>query len=229
MTKKVNCHSEGKARRISTNEESKYLELVKMVSLGEIGTFTRGNGLQKKDFTESGVPCIHYGQIHTYYGIHTEKTISFVSEEVAKSLKKAKSGDLIIAGVSENKEDVCKAVAYLGDDEVCISGDSFVFSHKQNPKFISYFFKTDFFQDQKIKFAFGTKVIRVHNSNLSKIKIPLPPLNVQNEIVQILDKFDCLVNDLSKGIPAEIAARRKQYAYYREKLLSFKSLEKSED
>ena len=65
-------------------------------------------------------------------------------------------------------------------------------------------------------------------SNLKKLKIPLPPLPVQEEIVRILDNFDALVNDISIGLPAEIEARQKQYEYYREKLLSFKELDKRE-
>ncbi|MCY3879291.1 MAG: restriction endonuclease subunit S [Rhodobacteraceae bacterium] len=56
----------------------------------------------------------------------------------------------------------------------------------------------------------------------SKFRIPVPPHEVQQEIVAILDKFDALVNDLSDGLPAEIAARRKQYEHYRDKLLTFK-------
>jgi len=54
-----------------------------------------------------------------------------------------------------------------------------------------------------------------------RYKIPLPPLPVQEEIVRILDNFAALVNDLTQGLPAEIAARRKQYEYYRDKLLTF--------
>ena len=56
---------------------------------------------------------------------------------------------------------------------------------------------------------------------MSTIKIPIPPIEVQEKIVKILDKFDVLVNDLSQGLPAEIKARNKQYEYYRDKLLSF--------
>lgn len=197
-------------------------ELVKMMSLGEVGEFVRGNGLQKKDFVEFGVPCIHYGQIYTYYGTFTHQTKSFVSEAVAKKLKKAQSGNLIIAGVSENKEDVCKAVVYLGDDEICISGDSFAFSHSQNPKFMGYFFQSEQFHKQKSKCITGTKVMRVHIDSLKNFQIPIPPLKVQNEVVEILDKFDALVNDISQGLPAEITTRKKQYEHYREKLLSFK-------
>ena len=56
-------------------------------------------------------------------------------------------------------------------------------------------------------------------------KIPLPPLEEQKRIVDILDRFDTLCNDISKGLPAEIEARKKQYEYYRDKLLSFKKKE----
>ena len=57
---------------------------------------------------------------------------------------------------------------------------------------------------------------------IKKIKIPVPPLLIQECIVKILDRFDTLCNDISKGIPAEIEARQKQYEYYRDKLLTFK-------
>ena len=62
----------------------------------------------------------------------------------------------------------------------------------------------------------------VNKSDIIKLEIPVPPLEEQTRIVTILDKFDALVNDLSCGLPAEIAARRKQYAYYRDRLLTFK-------
>lgn len=54
------------------------------------------------------------------------------------------------------------------------------------------------------------------------MKIPLPPLAEQERIVTILDRFDALCNDLTSGLPAEIEARKKQYEYYRDKLLTFK-------
>lgn len=62
----------------------------------------------------------------------------------------------------------------------------------------------------------------VNKKDLIGIPIPIPPLAEQQRIVDILDKFDALTNDISAGLPAEIEARRKQYAYYRDKLLTFK-------
>ena len=199
---------------------------VTWMKMSEIGTFTRGNGLQKKDFTESGTPCIHYGQIYTYYGTFTSETKSFVSHETAKKCKKAHKGDLIFATVSENIEDVCKCVAWLGNEEICISGDSLSFCHNQNPKYLAYYFQTTAFSTYKKTKVTGTKVIRLHQSKLEQFSIPIPPLAEQERIVSFLDRFDALTNDLSQGLPAEIAAVQEQYEYYRDKLLSFLRNEK---
>ena len=197
---------------------------IKFVPMGDetIGKFTRGSGLQKKDFTNNGVGCIHYGQIYTYYGTYAMKTKTFVSEEFAKKSRIARHGDLIIATTSENDEDVCKAVAWLGNEGIAISGDACFYTHKLNPKYVAYFFQTEQFQKQKRLFITGTKVRRVNVSALEKILIPLPPLEEQQRIVDILDRFDTLVNDIKIGLPAEIEARQRQYEYYRDKLLTFK-------
>lgn len=192
--------------------------------MGEIGTFIRGNGLQKKDFTESGVGCIHYGQIYTHYGTFADKTKSFVSDELAKSLLKVESGDIVLACTSENIEDVAKAVAWLGKDTIVTGGHSVVFKHKENPKYIAYFFQTALFFNQKKKYAYGAKVIDIKIDDLAKIEIPIPPMELQEKIVAILDRFETLVNDLSKGLPAEIEAVKAQYEYYRNKLLTFKQI-----
>jgi type I restriction enzyme S subunit len=186
-----------------------------------IGKFIRGGGLQKKDFTESGVGCIHYGQIYTYYGTYTDKTKSFVSEEFAKKARMAKHGDLVIATTSENDEDVCKAVAWLGDEKIAVSSDACFYTHSLNPKYVSYYFQTEQFQKQKRSFITGIKVRRVNADNLAKIKIPVPSEEEQERIVSILDKFDILTTSISEGLPKEIELRKKQYEYYRDMLLTF--------
>ena len=187
----------------------------------EVGDFIRGGGLQKKDFTENGVGCIHYGQIYTHYGTHAERTKTYVSEECFKKARKAKHGDLIIATTSENDEDVCKAVAWLGKEEIAVSSDACIFRHTLNPKFVSYFFQTEEFQKQKRQYITGAKVRRVNADDLAKFLIPIPSLNEQARIVAILDKFDALTHSLTEGLPREIELRQKQYAHYRDLLLGF--------
>ena len=191
------------------------------VELGAIGDIIRGNGLQKKDFQDAGVPCIHYGQIYTYYGIETEVAKSFVNIELSQKLKKAKNGDLIVATTSENIEDVGKALVWHGKDEVCIGGHSCVIRTEQNSKYLAYFFRTSYFQNQKKKRVLGTKVIELYPKNLAKIQIILPSLSTQSQIVTVLDNFNTLTDSLSEGLPKEIELRQKQYEYWREQLLNF--------
>ena len=70
----------------------------------------------------------------------------------------------------------------------------------------------------------GGTIQRLYNTNLAKTIIAVPVLSEQQHIVSILDKFEALVNDLTEGIPAEIAAVQEQYEYYRNKLLTFKDV-----
>lgn len=192
----------------------------------KLGIFIRGGSFQKKDFLEEGIGCIHYGQIFTYYKTYANETKTFINEELARKCRKAQNGNLIIATTSENDEDVCKAVTWLGNEEIAISSDACIYKHHMNPKYVSYFFQTEQFQSQKRQYITGTKVRRVNADNLAKILIPIPPIEEQERIVDILDKFDTLTNSISEGLPYEIELRKKQYEYYRDKLLTFKKLEK---
>ena len=194
---------------------------VQWMPLGEVGTFAKGHGILKSDFVETGFPCIHYGQVHTIYNTFTYTNKSFISEELAAKCRKAHKGDLIIASTSEDVEACCKAVAWMGDYEVAVSGDAHIFSHNQNPKYMAYLFQTEMFQKQKRPYAVGAKVVRVKSESMEKFVFPFPSLAEQERIVGILDKFETLVNDLSKGLPAEIALVQKQYEYYRNLLLTF--------
>ncbi|EKO52637.1 type I restriction modification DNA specificity domain protein [Leptospira kirschneri str. 200801925] len=190
---------------------------VEWKTLGEVGNFVRGSGIQKSDFTESGTGCIHYGQIHTHYGTWADKTKSFINNEFAARLRKAHTGDLVIATTSEDDDALAKAVAWLGNEEVAVSTDAYIYRHTINPKYMSYFFQTELFQSQKKPYITGTKVRRISGESLAKIQIPIPPLPVQAEIVRILDAF----TELSTELSTELTARKKQYNYYRDQLLSF--------
>jgi len=190
---------------------------VEYKAIGEIGTLVRGNGMPKSDFEETGVGCIHYGQIYTYYGTWTAETISFIAKEKADKLAKVDPGDIIITNTSENIDDVCKAVAWLGDCQIVTGGHATVLKHDQDSKYISYYLKTPTFFTEKKRYATGTKVIDVSAKNLGKIKIPVPPLEIQREIVKVLDTFTKLEAELE----AELEARRRQYHYYRDQLLNF--------
>ena len=188
--------------------------------LGEVGEFVRGSGLQKSDFVDEGLPCVHYGQIHTRFGIAADEAVANISAMQFHRLKHANHGDLLIATTSEDDEAVGKATVWLGHEEVAIGGDMFIFRHVLEPKYVSYFFASSLFGDQKRPYITGTKVKRISEKGLSRIRIPVPPLEVQHEIVKILDQFTTLEAELE----AELEARRPQYEHYRNHLLSYDSL-----
>ena len=184
-------------------------------TLGEIGTFVRGNGLQKTDFREEGVGCIHYGQIYTYYGMFTNKTKSFVSSELASKLKKVEQGDIVLACTSENIEDVCMCVVWEGEETIVTGGHSSIYKHNENPRFIAYFLKSKAFEVQKIKYAYGAKVIDIKNDDLEKIYILLPSREKQDKIVDFLNKFEYSIDSLTIALEAS----KKRYEYYRDEIL----------
>lgn len=188
-------------------------------TLGEVGEFIRGNGLQKSDLTDAGLPAIHYGQIHTHYGNWAAETKSFVNETLAAKLRKARPGDLVIATTSEDDEAVAKATAWVGDSDVAVSGDAYIYRHTLDPKFVAYFFESAGFQDQKKRHISGTKVRRVSGDRLATIRIPVPPAEVQHAVVRLLDAFAAQKTALETTLEAELVARRRQYEYCRDALL----------
>ena len=187
--------------------------------LKDVATITRGGSFQKKDYEESGFPCIHYGQVYTLYGLFVEETASFIGDMVAAKQRKAVTNDIIMAVTSENIEDVCKCVAWLGEGEVAVSGHTAIIHHTLDPKYLVYYLHSSMFYSQKVKLAHGTKVIEVKPDSLGEIRLPVPPLEVQREIVRVLDNFTFLTAELT----AELLNRQKQFDYYRNILLTFHS------
>ncbi|MET3963066.1 restriction endonuclease S subunit [Marmoricola sp. OAE513] len=187
--------------------------------LGELGEFIRGRRFTKSDYVDAGLGTIHYGEIYTDYGTTASSVHRFVSPELKGSLRLARQGDLIIAATGENVEDVCKAVAWLGEDEVAVHDDCYIFRHSLDPTFAAYIFQTPAFREQKVRLASESKLARVSGANLARIVVPAPPRAVQVEIVRILNAFGALQAELE----AELRARREQFVHYRDSLFAFDS------
>jgi type I restriction enzyme specificity protein hsdS len=105
----------------------------------------------------------------------------------------------------------------------CVLGPNAILvrSEKASNKFLYYLFQAEYFQKELAKITSNAGQGKFNKTNLKQIKLPVPPLSEQRRIVDILDRFDTLTNSISEGLPKEIALRRKQYAYYRDALLSF--------
>lgn len=189
--------------------------------IGELGALFRGRRFVKSDYVEVGIPAIHYGQLYTFYGTTSATAVSQIRTELAPAMRYAESGDVVIAEVGETVADVGRAVAWLGATPVAIHDGCFGFRHSMNPTFVAYCFQTRRFQAQKDQYVSRAKMKRLSLDGLKRIEIPVPSLDEQRRVVEILNGFDALVNDLSFGLPAELAARRMQYEHYRDRLLTF--------
>lgn len=165
----------------------------KYKTFGEIGTFLRGKSIQKADFVEHGLPCIHYGQIHTKFGVSVDKHLSEIPEEVYNKSIIASPGDVVIAITSEDLEGSCKSTAWLGDYDVAVSSHAAVYKHNLNPKFIVYYLRSNSFYIEKEKYARGFKVMEIKPTDIERIPIPVPSKEIQSRVVSELDKINELI------------------------------------
>ena len=196
---------------------------VECKTLGEIATeLYRGSGIKRDEVTQEGIECVRYGEIYTTYDIWFDKCVSHTNESKITSKKYFEHGDILFAITGESVEEIAKSCAYVGNEKCLAGGDIVVMKHNQNPKYLAYALSTTEAQRQKSYGKIKSKVVHASVPSISVISIPLPSLNEQARIADILDKFHSLVMDISQGIPAEIEARKKQYEYYRDKLLTFK-------
>ena len=177
----------------------------------------RGSGIKRDQVTEEGIPCVRYGEIYTTYGVWFEECKSHTKLEYVKSPKYFEHGDILFAITGESVEDIAKCCAYIGNEKCLAGGDIVVLKHKEDPKYISYALSTVDAQRQKSSGKVKSKVVHSSVPSIKAIKLPVPPLEVQREIVHILDSFTLLTAELT----AELTARKKQYEFYRNKLLTF--------
>ncbi len=162
-------------------------------TFGDVGSFLRGKSIQKADFVKNGLPCIHYGQIHTKFGVSVDKHISEIPIEVYNKSIIASYGDVIIAITSEDLEGSCKSTAWLGNYDIAVSSHAAVYKHNLCPKFIAYYLRSNSFYYEKQKYARGFKVMEIKTTDIAKIPIPVPPLSEQQRIVSELDLLSSII------------------------------------
>ena len=197
-------------------------EGVETRKLGEISIISRGASPRPiKSFItddKNGVHWIKIGDVAPE-SKYIEGTKERITQEGAKKSRFVKKGDFILSNsMSFGRPYILKIDGCIHDGWLSIGEfEKFVI-----PDFLYHILTSNAIQKEFAQRAsFGGAVQNLNADIVRDVEIPVPPLPVQAEIVRILDKFDAICNDLSKGLPAEIGARRKQYEYYRDKLLTF--------
>lgn len=190
-------------------------------SLSEIGKFVRGKRFVKTDIIDTGTPCIHYGELYTYYGVWTEKAQSYLNPASSKSLRFASKNDIIIVGAGEDEWDIGIGVAWLNDEDVVIHDACYAFSHSMNPKYVSYFLRSDSYHLQIKPYVRTGKISAISSNDIGKARLLIPSLAEQELTAKLLDEFSLKYKTIIYELKTEIESRQKQYEYYRDKMLTF--------
>ncbi len=182
-------------------------------TFGEIGSVERGAGISKKDFVKEGLPCIHYGQLHTILGPRTTKHFTSIPHNLLPKYKIAHTGDLVMAITSEDVEGSCKSTVWLGDYDIIVGSDAAIFHHKQDGTFLSYYTMTKAFFNEKAKYAKGFKVTHISAKEIEKIPVYLPPLFLQRLFAQRIEQIEREKSEVQKSIKdlETLLASRMQY------------------
>ena len=193
--------------------------------IGEITRVFSAARVHKNEWTQEGVPFYRSSDvISKFNGVENSRGKAYISFDLYKRLS-AKSGkimkdDILITGggtigipyVVPSDEPI-----YVKDaDLLCIQK-----SKEFNSRFLYHYFLSTEFRKYLENITHNATIAHYTISQIENTPVPLPPLDVQTRIVNVLDNFEKICSDLNIGLPAEIEARQKQYEYYRDKLLTF--------
>ncbi len=165
------------------------------VPLGKIGILTRGSGIKRSEICENGYPCIRYGELYTTYKTSFYNAKSHTSLSIFNKSYKIHKGDVLMSLTGENKEDISKGLAYLGNEDIAMGGDMTCLSnHQMNPLYIVYCLNSPYGINIKRKLATGDIIVHMSNDKISSIGIPVPPFNEQNKIVEKINMIFQLID-----------------------------------
>ena len=177
-------------------------EWVRCSSLGEI---VRGSGIKRTETVADGLPCVRYGELYTTYNTSFVKTKSFITAELDVKCKHFGYGDILMTLTGENKPDIAKAVAYLGNAPVAAGGDlAYWTCHGMNPLYLVYALSCPYAISRKVHLATGDIIVHISGDKIGSILLPIPPLEEQariaariEEIETLLSKYDATEQQLS--------------------------------
>ena len=203
----------------------KFENKVKIVKLGELFEFKNGINKEKSSFGK-GTPIINYVNVYKKNKIYFEDLQGLVEATDDELIRyKVKRGDVFFTRTSETIEEIGFTSVLLEDIENCVFSGFLLRARPLTdlllPEYCAYCFSTSSIRNAIIRKSTYTTRALINGTSLSQIEIPLPPLEVQKRIVEVLDNFEKICNDLNIGLPAEIEARQKQYEFYRNYLLTF--------
>lgn len=188
-----------------------------VVQFSDLGPIIRGKRFVRDDIRTEGQPCIHYGDMYTYYGTKAVTAKTFLERDFSKKMRYAHKGDVVIVGAGENDYDIGVGLVWMGEEPAAVHDACYILKHHQIPMYISYYLRSNIYHQQLKKYVSSGKISSFSAEGLGKVYIPIQSEDKQRQIASILDTFETYISKLEKMIEL----RQKQYEYYREKLLTF--------
>lgn len=207
---------------------------VKYKNLEDLGSFYGGlTGKSKDDFENGNKIFITYKNVYSNpsLDLHPIERVKIGESENQRTLE---YGDVIFTGSSETPDEcgISSVVTEIPQDDLYLNSFCFIFRFNNlneiYPPFMKHLFRSSSIRKQISRTANGVTRYNVSKKLMAKISIPLPPMKVQQEIVHLLDDFTAKTTKLQDNLNEELEACKKQYEFYRDKLLTFKELNESE-
>ena len=162
-----------------------------------LGTMIRGRGIKRTETVAQGYPCIRYGEIYTTYETSFDSAVSFVPETLDKDCLHFSSGDVVFTLTGENKVDIAKTVAFLGDGQIAAGGDlAFWTHHGMNPLYLVYYMASPYCIELKRRTATGDIIVHISTTKVGDFLVPVPPINEQNRIVSAIEQLFAVASTL---------------------------------
>ena len=171
-------------------------------SLSEIGVFSKGFGITRDQAQSGNIPCIRYGEIYTTHHNYIRRFCSYISQEIANTSTKLKTGDILFAGSGETKEEIGKAVAFVGREDAYAGGDIIILSPKINVSslFLGFVLNNESSVKQKSSLGQGDAVVHIHAKELAGVLVPFPNHDEQHAIASVLSEMDTMILRLEQAI-----------------------------
>ena len=162
-----------------------------------LGTMNRGRGIKRTETVAQGCPCIRYGEIYTTYETSFDSAVSFVPDTLDKDCLHFSSGDVVFTLTGENKVDIAKTVAFLGDGQIAAGGDlAFWTHHGMNPLYLVYYMASPYCIELKRSTATGDIIVHISTSKVGDFLVPVPPIKEQNRIVSAIEQLFAVASTL---------------------------------
>lgn len=165
--------------------------------LGACGQFFKGSGVRKDDANSGELPCVRYGELYTVHHDVVRTFASHISEAVARTARPVRRGDILFAVSGETKEEIGKCAVIVHDGPVFAGGDIVGFRPTNaDGVFLSYLLNGPEAQKQKASLGQGDAVVHISANALSGVSIPLPSLDEQRAISEVLEAMDAEIQTL---------------------------------